>query len=100
MRVRHKTDILARIEADRNYTAEGTYSKELIRGFRKVMGYIRQATDERDIRNAKSLHYHKLHPPRDSQYALDVSDQFRLIVEWEGVGSDRTFIVVGIEDYH
>ena len=100
MRVRHKSDILARIEAEKGYTAEGSYSKEVIRGFRKAMGYIRQAVDERDIRNARALHYHKLQPPRDHQFAVNVSDQFRLILEWGGADSEKTITVVGIEDYH
>lgn len=64
------------------------------------MSYIRQAIDERDIRNAMSLRYHKLQPPKDHQFAVKVSDQFRLILEWEGVESEKTIIVVGIEDYH
>jgi plasmid maintenance system killer protein len=65
------------------------------------MNYIRNASDERDIRNYKAVHYHKLQPPRDHQYALDVSDQFRLILEWEGgTGAERTAVIIGIEDYH
>lgn len=64
------------------------------------MGIIRNATDERDIRNLKSLHYHKLQPPRRHQYAVDVSDQFRLILEWESSQDAKTVVIVDIEDYH
>ena len=100
MRVRHKDATLARLEVDPSYTAEGEFSTVVVRGFRKAMNYIRNASDERDIRNYKSLHYHKLQPPREGQYAVKVSDQFRLILEWEGAGTETTVIVVGIEDYH
>jgi toxin HigB-1 len=100
MKVRHKIETLAKLEANKTFKAEGIYSTQVMRGFRKAMGYIRQATDERDLRAFKSLHYHKLHPPRDHQYAVDVSDQFRLILEWEGTTPDQTLAIVGIEDYH
>jgi proteic killer suppression protein len=100
MKVRHKDKKLEQLEADPNSNAEGAYSTTVIRGFRKAMHYIRHATDERDIRNFKSLHYHKLQKPRAHQHAVDVSDQFRLILEWEGTGADRTIVVVEIEDYH
>ena len=100
MRVRHKNERLAQIETDEHYNAEGAYSKAVIRGFRKAMGIIRNAMNERDIRNFKSLHYHKLQAPRDHQYAVDVSDQDRLILEWEGSGQAQTVVVVDIEDYH
>lgn len=100
MRVRHKSEALAHMERDKEYNAEGAYSKAVIRGFRKAMQVIRDAADERDLRNFKSLHYHKLQSPRDHQHAVNVSDQFRLILEWEGNGQAQTLVVVDIEDYH
>lgn len=99
LKIRHKNPKLARIEVELNYTAEGTYDKATIRGFRKAMGWIRAAEDERDIREQKSLHYEKLRPPRDHQHSVKVSDQWRLILEWEGEGK-KALLIGEIEDYH
>jgi toxin HigB-1 len=99
LRITHKDPKLERIERELNYTAEGAYDKTIIRGFRKVMGYLRAATDERAIREYKSLHYEKLQPPRDHQRSVKLSDQWRLILEWEGEGK-QVLLIVGIEDYH
>jgi plasmid maintenance system killer protein len=31
---------------------------------------------------------------------MPLNDQFRLILEYEGTGSDKIVVIVGIEDYH
>ncbi len=100
MLVHHKDARLDRLEADASYTADGVFALPLARGFRKVMGWIRAAADERDIRSRRSLHYEKLEGGRSHQRSVRINKQWRLILEWEGEGSARTAVVVGIEDYH
>ena len=68
--------------------------------FRKVIGAIRAAKDERDLRALKGLHYHKLEGNRSHQHALNITDQWRLVVErLEDKGRTRLRIV-SVEDYH
>jgi toxin HigB-1 len=68
--------------------------------FRKRMKLIRAAPDERDFYGLKSLHYEKLKGSRSRQYSMRLNDQFRLILEYEGKGTDKTVVIVGVEDYH
>lgn len=75
-------------------------SDAITRQFRKRMQIIRAAQDERDFYALKSLHYEKLKGKREHQHSMRLNDQFRLILEYEGSGSDKTIVIVGIEDYH
>jgi toxin HigB-1 len=70
------------------------------KGFRKVVGLIRSAHDEQDLRNLKGLHYHKLKGSRENQHALNVTDKWRLIVERiRGKGKIK-LLIISLEDYH
>ena len=62
-------------------TASVGHGPAVDKGFRKVVGKIQAANDERDLRALKGLHYHKLSGDRSHQHALDITDQWRLIVE-------------------
>jgi proteic killer suppression protein len=75
------------------------YGPNVVRAFRKVVGLIKDAVDERDLYEMKSLHYEKLKGNRNHQRSLRLDQQFRLIVVLEGHGN-KTVAVIGIEDYH
>ena len=75
-------------------------SEAVTAAFRKRMQVIRAAKDERDFRQLKSLRYEKLKGDRSHQHSMRLNDQFRLILEFEGSGADKTVVVVSIEDYH
>lgn len=75
-------------------------SKTITKAFRLRMQTIRAATDERDFYSLKSLRYEKLKGHRDHQHSMRLNDQFRLIVEYEDVGTEKTIVIVAIEDYH
>lgn len=94
----HRDESLERLERDVKYAAG--YSTALVRAFRKLMWFIRNATDERDLREKKSLHFEKLKGSREHQYSMRLNDQWRLIIEIEGKGTNKTLVVIGIEDYH
>jgi len=70
------------------------------KGFRKVVGKIAAANDERDLRALKGLHYHKLEGNRSHQHALNVTDQWRLIVERVNDDGRTSLLIVSLEDYH
>ena len=70
------------------------------KGFRKVMGFIAQAKNEMDLRNYRSLHYHKLAGDRSHQHGISITDQWRLIVERVEKDGRTTLRIIRIEDYH
>ena len=70
------------------------------KGFRKVIGKIKAAKDERDLRALKGLHYHKLAGNRSHQHALNLTDQWRLIVERIEEEGRTRLLIISVEDYH
>lgn len=81
-------------------TDDPAYSDAIIKAFRTRMQVIRGAEDERDFYAFKSFRYEKLKGNRSHQHSMRLNDQFRLILEYEGTGPDKTVIVVEIVDYH
>jgi proteic killer suppression protein len=98
MRVRHADHRLERIEIDGSY--DGGHGQPVVRGFRKVMSWIRDAEVETDLYAMKSLHFERLKGARSHQRSMRLNDQFRLILEMEKTGKDKTILVILIEDYH
>jgi proteic killer suppression protein len=98
MRIRYSDAKLERLEADPGYDAG--FGRSVVRGFRKVIAWIREAVDERDLYALKSLHYEKLQGSRRHQRSLRLNSQFRLIVEVEQTAGGRGLVIVAIEDYH
>lgn len=96
--VRFADEDLSRLETDPKYT--GGRSPAVVRAFRKRMQQIRAASDERTFYQLKSLRFEKLKGDRAGQHSMRLNDQWRLILEFEGKGSDKVAVVVGIEDYH
>jgi proteic killer suppression protein len=98
VQIRHRNLRLERLETDASYDAG--FGRPVVRGYRKVMAWIRSADDERDLYNLKSLHYEKLKGDRSHQRSMGLNEQFRLIVEVEQAGTEKRIVVVAIEDYH
>lgn len=76
------------------------FSSALTKAFRLRLQAIRAAADERDFYALKSLRFEKLKGKRAHQRSMRLNDQFRLIVEFDGHGPNKTVVVVAIEDYH
>ena len=60
------------------------------------MQTIRAATDERVLRAWKSLHFEKI----GDEHSIRLNGQWRLMLDFEGEGVNKTVIVLGIKDYH
>jgi toxin HigB-1 len=76
------------------------YGVEVVRGFRKVMRFIRSAKNERDFWNMRGLRFEKLKGTRGHQHSFRINDQWRLIVELKKGDAGATVFVVEIVDYH
>ncbi len=98
MDVRFDIDELDRLEVDPKFTAR--LPSEVVKAYRKVLNYIRQAVDERDLRTWKSLHFEKLEARRQGQYSLRLNRQWRLVVEFEGQSPTKTIVICAVENYH
>ena len=98
MRVSHADKKLERLEFDLAYTAG--FGPDLVKAYRRRMQFIRAATDERDFRNMKSLHYEKLKGKRSHQRSMRLNDQYRLILEIETDETGNFVLIISIEDYH
>lgn len=89
---------LDRLETDAAFTAG--FGPEVVRGFRKVMGAVRAAHDERDLYASRGLRFEQLKGKRSHQHSLRINRQWRLIIELRGTGTQKRVGIVGIEDYH
>jgi proteic killer suppression protein len=98
MEVEFKDKTYDRLEIEPKFT--GNFADATVRQFRKRLQLIRAASDERDFYALKGLHYEKLKGDRSHQHSMKLNDQWRLILELIGKGSEKTVLIVGIEDYH
>lgn len=97
MDVEHEDEDLERLEFDPGFNAG--MGQPLVKAFRKVMQWIRAASDERDFYALKSLHFEKLEG-RPDERSMRLNKQWRLIVTIQGNTPHKKVIVRGIEDYH
>ena len=98
MEVRFQDERLDRLEVDPTYDAG--FSQTVVTAYRKRMQIIRQAPDERDFYALKSLHFEKLKGKRAHQHSMRLNQQWRLVIEFEGVAPNKIVAVISIEDYH
>jgi toxin HigB-1 len=98
MDVRFASAELERLELEADFDAG--FARDAVRGFRKVMQFIRAAADERDFYQMKSLHFEKLKGDRAHQRSLRLNQQWRLIVEIVPATPKNIVAVIDIEDYH
>ena len=89
---------LDRLETDPHF--DGGHPSEVVKAFRKRMQQIRAAPDERVFYSQRSLRFERLAGARKHQYSMRLNDQWRLILEFRGNGSDKKVAIIGIEDYH
>lgn len=90
--------VLEKLVAQADLAPKG-WSRDVIRSYRKKIQIIRNAKDERDLRNMRGLRLEKLKGGREGQFSIRLNDQFRLILTFETV-DDRTAVILEIVDYH
>lgn len=98
MEVEFKDSDLDRLETDAKFT--GDHAAGIVKAYRKRLGAIRAARDERDFYMHKGNHFEKLQGKRSHQHSMRLNDQWRLILELRAKGNEKVVYVVGIADYH
>ena len=71
----------------------------VIKSARRKLTVLRAASDDRSLRNWKSLHYEKLKGDREGQRSVRLNDQFRMIFTITE-SEPMTATILCIEDYH
>ena len=72
----------------------------VIKSARRKLTVLRAATDDRSLRNWKSLHYEKLKGDRDGCRSIRVNDKYRIVFTLDEGTQPPTVTIVAIEDYH
>jgi toxin HigB-1 len=72
----------------------------VIKSARRKLTVLRAATDDRSLRNWKSLNYEKLKGDRAGQRSIRLNDQYRMILTLDESTNPQTVTIIGIEDYH
>ena len=72
----------------------------VIKSARHKLTVLRAATDDRSLRNWKSLHYEKLKGDRDGLRSIRVNDQYRMVFSLDESTTPQTITIIAIEDYH
>jgi proteic killer suppression protein len=97
MEIEFRDKILTLIETDR--AAETKLPVSVINSFRDKMVVLRAATDERTLRNWKSLHYEKL-KGQEGERSIRLNKQWRVVFLIETACKPNKLIILKVEDYH
>ncbi len=76
------------------------FGPDLIKAYRKKVGFLAAAKSEVDLRNYKALHFEKLSGGRAGQHSIRLNQQWRLILRIESDAQGRLLIIIEIVDYH
>ena len=98
MEVRFGDDDLDRLESDPRFTAN--LPAEVVTRYRKVLYFIRQATDERELRAWPALHFEKLTEAMDGEYAMRLNRQWRLLADLEGTAPNKIVVLRKIDNHY
>lgn len=98
MEITYRDRSLALIETDR--AAETKLPIAVINSLRHKLHILKQAPDERTLRNWKSLHYEKLQGNRKSERSVRINKQWRLVFTLDTGTKPHRITILGVEDYH
>lgn len=99
MQLEFEDDELEKLYTDRDYRV-ASLNPDATKAFRKKMGLLKDASDERDLFVMRSLRLEKLEGKRDGQWSIRLNDQWRAILSFESVESRRVVHVLELVDYH
>ena len=98
MEIEYADETLALIETDN--AGATRLPVAVIRSARRKLTVLRAATDDRTLRNWKSLHYEKLKGDREGQRSIRVNDKYRIIFKLDSEAEPQKATILAIEDYH
>jgi len=72
----------------------------VIQAARRRLVQLEAASDERDLRNLKSLNYKKLHGDKDGKHTVRVNDQYRILFTLHEAEQTPVINIIAICDTH
>ena len=91
-------EALALIETKR--AGETRLPVAIIKSARRKLTVLRAATDDRSLRNWKSLHYEKLRGSREGQRSIRLNEKYRMVFSLDENADPQIVTILSIEDYH
>ena len=98
MRIEFADEQLARIGTDEAHKLGLPIA--VIKSARIKLAQMRQAPDERTLRNMKSWHYKKLSGEREGQRSIRINEQYRIVFLLIDAESPPVIRVIDIDDIH
>ena len=77
-----------------------TTGTAVVKGYRKVVDFIRAARDERDLWSMRSLNFEKLKGGQAASALNAINKQWRLILEIKPGEPKNTIVIVEISDHY
>lgn len=99
MLIEYEDEELRKLAEDAGYSTK-QFDPILVTSYRKKIGLIRAAVDERDLRAYKALRLEKLVGNRKGQSSIRLNQQYRLILKFKTGDSGKVTVVIEIVDYH
>lgn len=93
MDIRYKDDALRRLAEEED---AGGYPPGVAKAYRKRIQTMKGATDERVLRNWKSLHFEKY----EDGHSIRVNKQWRVLLELQGEAPSKAILILALTDYH
>ena len=98
MRIEFADDDLARICTDEAHRLGLPFA--VIKAGRRKLIQLEAASDERDLRNLKSLNYKKLQGEREGQRSVPINDQYRIVFTLSDDERPPVIRIIEIGDTH
>jgi len=98
MEVEYADSKLALVE-DLDRAHETKLPVAIIKAVRNKLVVIRAASDERTLRNWKSLHYEQL-KGAENQRSIRLNDQYRMVFTIDTQSKPNRITILSVEDYH
>jgi proteic killer suppression protein len=76
------------------------FGPDVIKAYRKKVGFLVAATSELDLRAYKALRFEKLLGDRAGQHSIRLNDQWRLILQLDRDSQGKLLVLIEIVDYH
>ncbi len=99
MKLEFEDGDLRRLYEERDF-ALPRLGSDVVKAFRKKLGFLAQAEPEIDLRNYKALHFEKLRGGRAGQHSIRLNRRWRLILRVETDAEGRLLVIVEVVDYH
>ena len=87
-------------ELENNERCKSRFHKSVVRAYRKLLRFIRDARDERDLRAWREKRFELLTGNRSNQYSMRIDGQWRLVFEIQEGNPGNVIHVIEIVDYH